>query len=412
MMDKPAKRFLFKGKNGENYLFPFVLVCSLFLMWGFAHALLDVLNSHFQEVLGISKAKSAFIQFSLYGGYFVMGIPAGIILKKHGYKKGMIFGLFIFAIGAFLFYPATKIGSFLPFLFALFIIACGLTILESAANPYTTILGTPGMEARRINLAQSFNGLGWILGPLIGGMFVFSSDSNPFESLEKPYMFIGCLVLIIAILFIYIPLPQVEAETSREQSNSNSYQKSRYKDLFKHRLFTFAVIAQFLYVAAQTGIGSFFINYVVEVVPHISHKAASEMLAFGGMGMFMVGRVLGSYIMKFLPAQKLLGVYALINTILMFFVVLGLGMTSVICIFASYFFMSIMYPTIFAIGINNMGYNTEKASSVIVMSVAGGAVIPMLMGYIADGLSMSAGFIIPLVCFIGITAFGFCKLKN
>ena len=173
-------------------------------MWGFAHALLDVLNSHFQEVLGISKAKSAFIQFSLYGGYFVMGIPAGIILKKYGYKKGMIFGLFIFAIGAFLFYPATKIGSFLPFLFALFIIACGLTILESAANPYTTILGTPGMEARRINLAQSFNGLGWILGPLIGGMFVFSSDSNPFESLEKPYMFIGCLVLIIAILFIRI----------------------------------------------------------------------------------------------------------------------------------------------------------------------------------------------------------------
>ncbi len=407
-MSNLVKSSMFRGKNGENYFFPFVLLCSLFLMWGFAHALLDVLNSHFQEILHISKAKSAFIQMSLYGGYFVMGIPAGIILKRYGYKKGIISGLLIFAVGSFLFYPATLIRSFFPFLFALFVIACGLTILESAANPYTTVLGNPSMGARRINLAQSLNGLGWILGPLIGGIFVFSEGADPFDSLAKPYILIGILVLIISVLFICTPLPQIEAESDEIDVN----RKSRYKDLFKHKLFIFAVIAQFLYVAAQTGIGSFFINYVTEVVPHISHKAASEMLAFGGMGMFMVGRISGSYIMKYFSAQKLLGVYAIINTILMFFVVMGFGMASVVCIFGSYFFMSIMYPTIFATGIQNMGHNTEKASSVIVMSVAGGAVFPMIMGYIADVLSMSVGFLIPLICFAIIALFGFSKLKN
>ncbi len=407
-MSNLIKSSMFKGKNGENYFFPFILVCSLFLMWGFAHALLDVLNSHFQDILHISKAKSAFIQMSLYGGYFVMGIPAGILLKRYGYKKGIISGLLIFAIGSFLFYPATLIRSFLPFLFALFVIACGLTILESAANPYTTVLGHPSMGARRINLAQSLNGLGWILGPLIGGIFVFSEGADPFDSLAKPYLLIGALVLVIAVLFICTPLPQIEAESNEIEQSV----KSRYKDLFKHKLFVFAVIAQFLYVAAQTGIGSFFINYVTEVVPHISHKTASEMLAFGGMGMFMVGRISGSYIMKYFSAQKLLGIYAIINTILMFFVVMGFGMASVVCIFGSYFFMSIMYPTIFAIGIENMGNNTEKASSVIVMSVAGGAAIPMLMGYIADLLSMSVGFLIPLICFAVIALFGFSKLKN
>ncbi len=407
-MRNPVKPSMFRGKNGENYFFPFVLLCSLFLMWGFAHALLDVLNSHFQEILHISKAKSAFIQMSLYGGYFVMGIPAGIILKRYGYKKGIISGLLIFAIGSFLFYPATLIRSFLPFLFALFVIACGLTILESAANPYTTVLGNPSMGARRINLAQSLNGLGWILGPLIGGIFVFSEGADPFDSLAKPYILIGVLVLIISVLFICTPLPQIEAESDETDAN----EKSRYKDLFKHKLFIFAVIAQFLYVAAQTGIGSFFINYVTEVVPHISHRTASEMLAFGGMGMFMVGRISGSYIMKYFSAQKLLGVCAIINTVLMFFVVMGFGMASVVCIFGSYFFMSIMYPTIFATGIQNMGNNTEKASSVIVMSVAGGAVFPMVMGYIADVLSMSVGFLIPLICFAVIALFGFSKLKN
>lgn len=404
---------MFRGKQGQNYLFPFILVTSLFFLWGFAHALLDVLNAHFQDILQISKARSALVQFALYGGYFVMGIPAGLIIKKYGYKKGIVFGLIVFAIGAFLFYPATLIKTFLPFLIALFVIACGLTCLETAANPYTTVLGPPESGARRINLAQSFNGLGWILGPLVGGLLIFSEEGDPFAALAKPYVGIGIVVLLIAVLFVRTPLPQIaitDAEASDHSVNSES--KSRYRDLLKHPLFILAVIAQFFYVAGQTGIGSFFINYVVEVRPDISHLEASQILAFGGMGMFMIGRISGSYIMKFFNPKKLLSIYAFINIILMGVVVMGLGMISVVCLFASYFFMSIMYPTIFAVGISGLKENTEKGSSLIVMAVAGGAVIPMLMGYIADMWSMTIGFLVPLICFIVVLIFGLSKLKN
>ena len=404
---------MFRGKQGQNYLFPFILVTSLFLLWGFAHALLDVLNAHFQEILQISKARSALVQFALYGGYFVMGIPAGLIIKKYGYKKGIVFGLLVFAIGAFLFYPATLIKTFYPFLIALFVIACGLTCLEAAANPYTTVLGPSSSGARRINLAQSFNGLGWVLGPLVGGLLIFSGEGDPFAALAKPYIGIGVVVLFIAALFIKTPLPQISAEDAQVAGHSvSSETKSRYLDLLKHPLFIFAVIAQFFYVAGQTGIGSFFINYVIEVRPDINHLEASQILAFGGMGMFMIGRISGSYIMKFFNPKKLLAIYSFINILLMVVVVMGLGMTSVICLFASYFFMSIMYPTIFAIGISGLKENTEKGSSLIVMAVAGGAVVPMLMGKIADVWSMAIGFAIPLICFVVIMIFGLSKLKN
>jgi len=407
---------MFRGKQGQNYLFPFILVTSLFFLWGFAHALLDVLNAHFQEILQISKARSALVQFALYGGYFVMGIPAGLIIKKYGYKKGIVFGLLVFAVGAFLFYPATLIKTFLPFLIALFVIACGLTCLETAANPYTTVLGPPESGARRINLAQSFNGLGWILGPLLGGMLIFSGEGDPFAALAKPYVGIGVVVLLIAVLFVRTPLPQISAgDTDSADATADAETqgtKSRYIDLLKHPLFIFAVIAQFFYVAGQTGIGSFFINYVIEVRPDISHLEASQILAFGGMGMFMVGRISGSYIMKFFNPRKLLAIYASINILLMVVVVMGLGMTSVVCLFASYFFMSIMYPTIFALGISGLKENTEKGSSLIVMAVAGGAVVPMLMGRIADVWSMAVGFLVPLFCFIVIMIFGISKLKN
>lgn len=411
MKDKTTS--MFQGKQGQNFLFPFILVTSLFFLWGFAHALLDVLNAHFQDILQISKARSALVQFALYGGYFVMGIPAGLIIKKYGYKKGIVFGLIVFALGAFLFYPATLIKTFLPFLISLFVIACGLTCLETAANPYTTVLGPSESGARRINLAQSFNGLGWILGPLVGGLLIFSGEGDPFAALAKPYIGIGVVVLLIAVLFVRTPLPQISVTDDESSGHSeNAVSKSRYRDLLKHPLFIFAVVAQFFYVAGQTGIGSFFINYVVEVRPDISHLEASQILAFGGMGMFMIGRISGSYIMKFFNPKKLLSIYAFINIILMGVVVMGLGMTSVVCLFASYFFMSIMYPTIFAVGISGLKDNTEKGSSLIVMAVAGGAVIPMLMGRIADMWSMTIGFLVPLACFVVVFIFGLSKLKN
>jgi len=389
----------------QGFMIPFILVTSLFFLWGFAHGCIDVLNKHFQELLSMSKARSAFIQFVFYGGYFLMALPAGLLMQKVGYKKGIIFGLLLFACGAFLMFPATIIQTFGSFLFCLFVIACGLTCLETAANPYTTVLGPPEFAARRINFSQSFNGLGWIAGPLVGGMLIFSGNenSNKFATIALPYMFIGTLVLIVAVLFWRIKFPAVKEE-SQEAENASG---GSLKDLLKYPHFIMAVVAQFLYVAAQTGINSFFINYVTEEIPSLTNQQASLILGFGGMGLFWLGRFTGSTIfMRVVRPNRLLAFYAIANVITMALVVAGLGWTSVVALFSTYFFMSVMFPTIFALGIKDLGPLTKKASSFLVMAIVGGALIPVLMGRIADVSTMALGFIVPLVCFAFIVYYG------
>ncbi|MCX6255117.1 MAG: sugar MFS transporter [Bacteroidia bacterium] len=392
----------------KEFLIPFILVTSLFFLWGFAHGCLDVLNKHFQELLNMSKAKSAFVQFVFYGGYFLMAIPAGLLMHKFGYKRGIIFGLLLFASGAFLMLPATLIQTFGSFLFCLFVIACGLTCLETAANPYTTVLGPPEFGERRINFSQSFNGLGWIAGPLVGGMLIFSvnGNSNKFASIALPYLLIGSLVLIVAVLFWRFALPEIKEESHFADNESNSSGGS-LKDLLKHPHFVLAVIAQFLYVAAQTGVNSFFINYVTEELPSLSNREAAQILGFGGMGLFWLGRFTGSTLfMRIIRPNRLLAIYAIINVVMMSLVVAGLGWISVVALFSTYFFMSVMFPTIFALGIKGLGPLTKKASSLLVMSIVGGAIFPVFMGWIADVSKMALGFIVPLVCFGFIVYYG------
>jgi len=398
--DSNQKRFVFDG-----FLVPFILVTSLFFLWGFAHGCLDVLNKHFQELLHMSKAKSAFVQFVFYGGYFLMAIPAGILMQKFGYKRGIIFGLLLFAAGAFLMLPASLIQTFGSFLFCLFIIACGLTCLETAANPYTTVLGPPASGAQRINFSQSFNGLGWIAGPLVGGMLIFSvnGNNNKFASIALPYLLIGTLVLIVTFLFWRAKFPPLKEESQQTSDNSGG----KLKDLLKHPHFVLAVIAQFLYVAAQTGVNSFFINYVTEEIPSMTNQHAAQILGFGGMGLFWLGRFTGSTIlMRVIRPNRLLAFYAVMNVLTMGLVVAGLGWISVVALFSTYFFMSVMFPTIFALGINGLGPLTKKGSSILVMSIVGGAIVPMFMGWIADISTMALGFIVPLICFAYIVFFG------
>lgn len=395
------KRFVYSG-----FLIPFILVTSLFFLWGFAHGCLDVLNKHFQELLHMSKAKSALVQFVFYGGYFLMAIPAGLIMQKVGYKKGIIFGLIVFASGAFLMLPATLIQTFGSFLFCLFVIACGLTCLETAANPFTTVLGPSESGERRINFSQSFNGLGWIAGPLVGGMLIFSasSDSNKFSSIALPYMLIGSLVLIVAFLFWRVKFPPISEEATTGEAAGSDLKLSH---LFQHPHFVLAIIAQFFYVAAQTGVNSFFINYVTEQIPTLSNQQAAQILGFGGMGLFWLGRFTGSTVlMRVIRPNRLLAFYATMNVITMSLVVAGLGWISVIALFSTYFFMSVMFPTIFALGIKDLGPLTKKGSSLLVMSIAGGAIVPMFMGWIADNSNMALGFIVPLVCFAFIVFYG------
>jgi FHS family L-fucose permease-like MFS transporter len=427
---KKNKQGLFRSPEGKSYARPFALITTLFLLWGFAHGLLDVLDKHFQNTLHVSKAQSGFVQFSLYIGYLVMAYPAGLFMKRYGYKKGILLGLSLFAAGAFLFYPAARLAAFLPFLMALFIIACGLSCLETAANPYTTVMGPASGAARRINIAQSFNGLGWILGPLMGGLFIFgveqSGNAGTFDSLLPPYLLVGCIVVVVAIIFAFTRLPAIQ-----EENKEGISAHAPTRELLKHPAFILAVIAEFLYVAAQTGVNSFFINYVTESIsgvqetiatlmghlglfgqvfmPRNPEQAASLILAIGGMGAFWIGRLSGSYFMKFISPRRLLAIYGIINTVLTTVVVLGLGWASVIALFSTYFFMSVMFPTIFALGLRNLGPLTKKAASFLVMAVAGGAFCPPLMGVIADRTGMSVAFIVPLCCFAFI---GFFALKG
>ncbi|WP_195281001.1 L-fucose:H+ symporter permease [Parabacteroides johnsonii] len=406
-MKKNNQKTLFSAPDGKSYLVPFILITSLFLLWGFAHGLLDVLNKHFQGVFTMTKAESGLVQFSTYIAYFLMALPAGMFMKRFGYKKGIILGLCLFAVGAFAFIPAAYLHSASPFLIALFVIACGLCILETAANPYSTILGPEESGAQRLNLSQSFNGLGWILGPLVGGMLIFGgAEDDPF-TLTKPYILVGSVVLLVAILFFFTKLPEVQEETNKEEKMIAPV--SGTASMWRHPQFIRAIIAQFCYCAAQTGIFSFFINYVTEVDTSMTNIEASRILAFGGMALFMIGRLSGSFTMRWMSPARLLTWFALADAVCMALVVVSVGTVSLYALYLSFFFMSIMFPTIFALGLEGMGSYTKKASSYIVMGVAGGAFAPMLMGYIGAD-NMAVGFVIPLLSFLYILYFALrCK---
>ena len=406
-MKKNNQKTLFSAPDGKSYLVPFILITSLFLLWGFAHGLLDVLNKHFQGVFTMTKAESGLVQFSTYIAYFLMALPDGMFMKRFGYKKGIILGLCLFAVGAFAFIPAAYLHSASPFLIALFVIACGLCILETAANPYSTILGPEESGAQRLNLSQSFNGLGWILGPLVGGMLIFGgAEDDPF-TLTKPYILVGSVVLLVAILFFFTKLPEVQEERGKEEKMIAPV--SGTASMWRHPQFIRAIIAQFCYCAAQTGIFSFFINYVTEVDTSMTNIEASRILAFGGMALFMIGRLSGSFTMRWMSPARLLTWFALADAVCMALVVVSVGTVSLYALYLSFFFMSIMFPTIFALGLEGMGSYTKKASSYIVMGVAGGAFAPMLMGYIGAD-NMAVGFVIPLLSFLYILYFALrCK---
>lgn len=380
-------------------MWPFVLVTSLFFLWGLAHSILDVLNKHFQETMdGVGKTESALVQAVMYGGYFVMAIPAGQIIKRYGYRAGVITGLLLYGIGALLFIPGGQLLSFPFFLFSLFVIGCGLTCLETSANPYVTVLGNAEGAARRINLSQSFNGLGWIVGPFIGGHFAFAVGADK-GSIAIPYAIIGVVVLCVALVFAQVKLPEVQADGVAQTESAHATDS-----LWQHRNFVYGLIALFLYVAAQTGINSFFINYVTENAS-VSNVNASLLLGFGGMGLFMAGRMGGSWLMLRVRAERVLLYCAVGATLAMAVLLSGAGVAGVAAFMLCYLCESIMFPTIFALALKGVGQHTKRASSFLIMSIVGGAIAPVLMGLIADHASMAMAFIVPLCCFVVIAAY-------
>jgi len=459
---------LFKTADGKNLFITFVLVTSLFLLWGFCNGMIDNLNKHFQNSLHINKEQSGLVQFANYLAYFLMAIPAGLIARKFGYKGGILVGLTLIATGAFWFVPAINIGAYWAFLLGLFIIATGMTCLETIANPYTTVLGPPESGTTRINMAQTINGGGWILGATIGGHYIFSGGegTNANAGLFIPYLGIGVFVSILLVTFIFSKVPDLHAP---DESQKSTEQKTILKpssgplvaigitllfvfwllyffispilglvwtllslnpalllptkygllivsyiaalilvaknwDMFRRKHFTLGIATQFLYVAAQTGIFSFFINYVMENDASVKELQAKNWLGIG-FALFALGRLCGSAVISQLKPHRVLATYAVINVALTAAVMSG-GTPGLYALFGTFFFMSVMFPTIFALGIRGLGDYTKLGSSLIVMSIVGGAIAPTYMGHIADVHSMRVGMVVPLVCFVFIAIYG------
>ncbi len=566
----------FRTTDGKNYAFIFLLVCSLFLLWGVCNGMIDILNKHFQDSLHITKAESAFVQFANYMGYFFMAIPSGLLAMRFGYKGAIIIGLSLIAAGALWFIPATHIGTYWSFLMGLFILAAGLTCLETVCNPYATVLGPPESAAARINLAQSTNGIGWMIGPVLGGFFVLSATGEPITTntdLYKPYLIVAVAVAIIIFIFAISKVPDLHAmdETKLAAADGNGLARVKPKPLWKRWHFVLAVAAQFFYVAAQTGIFSFFINYIASDIPalrqnvakdlqgfanglhnvsaglippaqmtysaamlsakdvtdlsglaaklqndadaktrpvsefiwsqatntqavlaapdsdqkefqkqelaavvkdlnrvvqtnllfdaqrfsgislpaetaslatqnpsgeqlvrfnrsllesvypgtqiarspylnesmfHVTDRGASLLLSFGGFALFLLGRLTGTLALRYFKAHSTLALYSVISMGTMVLVMFPLGWWSVLGLFLSFFFMSIMYPTIFALGIHGLGDQTKIASSFIVQAIVGGAIMPLWMGWLADNWGMRVGFLMPLICFAFVAFYG------
>jgi FHS family L-fucose permease-like MFS transporter len=521
---KKAKKGLFTTEDGRNHTFIFFLVALLFTLWAVGNSLIDTMDKHFQDFYHLTKADSANVQFSHYLGYFFMALPAGWFIHKLGYKWGIILGLSLAAVGCLWFYPATKIDGFWAVLLGVCLVAMGFSFLETVANPYTTVLGNPKYAASRINLAQSFNAIGWPIAPYIGGLYFYHSDATQsaqqnaviaHQTMWIPYVALALIILVLIIAFIKSNMPDVvEHENGNSDPNSTAtgvdvfgqqnllstillyvvailfsfalgmivrffvqlffmdretlsnpeamvalnhmltkvfytvtgivgtasvffISLKRGKLIHKNSLwsaphFTGATISQFLYVAAQAGIFSFFINYAVEEFPSIgeslkslwfiggeegsvlrdgayflTEKGATALMSWIAFPLFLLGRFTGSFILRVTKAHTMLGLYSAINVLLMLIVVAKLGWLSVVALFLSFFFMSIMFPTIFSLGIFGLGEKSKLASSFIVMAIMGGAVLPKVMGAIADADGMSAGYVVPAVCFMAIAIYGF-----
>ena len=384
----------------RKYLVPFVLITLLFFLWGFARAILDVLNKHFQNALHISITHSSLIQVTTYLGYFLMAIPAGIFINRYGYRRGVVFGLILFGAGSLMFIPGAAMGSFYAFLLCLFIIGCGLVFLETAANPYVTELGAKETATSRLNLSQSFNGLGSLFATFCIGQFLFNNTDTALSSnVAVPYTILGILVLVIALVFSRVHLPEIKhEETEEDQADGSNIGK-----LFKHHgMFVFGLLALLCYEIAEISINSYFINFVTGM--HWMTDRTASLVLTVALAFFMVGRFLGSWVMRYIKATTALFICAIGSVVCIGLVLCDLGKASLIALIANYLFEAIMFPTIFAIALTGLGNLTKSASSLLMMTPIGGCGF-LLMGLIADRTHVVLPFVVPFVSFLIVLAF-------
>jgi FHS family L-fucose permease-like MFS transporter len=397
---------------------PLVLVISLFFLWGVANNLNDILIRQFKRAFELTDFQSGLVQSAFYLGYFLLAIPAGLVMRRYGYKAGIVVGLVLYALGAFLFYPAADLRTYGFFLFALFVIASGLSFLETSANPFVTVLGPPEGAERRLNFAQAFNPLGSITGVVIGRFFIFSgTDGTPAQLaalspkaraaydaaqtgvVQAPYVSIGIVVLALAFLILLTRFPAVH-----ESHEPRALEEARWRELRGRWRFFFAVAAQFFYVGAQVGIWSYLIRYAEGTVPGTADRRAADFLIVS-LVLFMLGRFAGAALMRRVAPAFLLGAFAAVNALLTAVAVAMPGYVGLYALIASSFFMSVMYPTIFALGVSGLGEVRKLASSVLVMAIVGGAVLTPAMGALSGLAGINWSMAVPLVCFAVVLGF-------
>jgi MFS transporter, FHS family, L-fucose permease len=403
---------------------PFFLVTALFFLWGVPNNLNDVLIRQFMKSLSLSRFEAGLVQSAFYMGYFLLAIPAALLMRKMGYKFGIIVGLLLFAGGTFLFWPAALLGRYGFFLFALFVIASGLSFLETASNPFIAQVGSPESAARRLNFSQAFNPLGSICGVLAGTVFIFSGieltptqvaalrAANTYDAYLRhetmrvvvPYLVVGMIALVWALLIARTKFPDIARE------HGDSEDQGSFKELLRYPNFLFAIVAQFLYVGAQVGTWSYFIQYVQDST-HQPEKIAGYFLT-GTLVAFGLGRFGSAALMRYVKPAHLMGIYSLVNILLVGIAVAFPGWVGLWAIFVTSFFMSVMFPTIFALGIDGLDQNTKIGGSLIIMAIVGGAVLTPLMGWISQTQhSIAAAYMVPLFCYCGIALYSFVGVR-
>ena len=404
----------------RGYLLPFILVTALFFLWGIPNNLNDVLIRQFMKSFAITRLQAGLVQSAFYMGYFLLAIPSALYMRKLGYKAGFVTGLLLFGAGAFLFWPAALIGRYSFFLFALFVMASGLAFLETASNTFIALSGSPETSERRLNFSQAFNPLGSIAGAFIGTAFIFSGvelSSQKIHALQashlyeaylhtetlrvvRPYIFLGAVAIAWAILIMRTSFPVL-----RDEITQDTGQPASIPQLLRNRHLIFAIITQFFYIGAQVGTWSYFIPYI-QNYGHQSEKTAGYLLT-GTLVMFGIGRFTSTYIMKFIRPSRLMGIYSLINIVLVAIGVLHPGWLGIWAIFMTSLFMSLMYPTIFSLGIQGLGSSSKVGGSLLVMAIVGGAVLTPVMGLVSEYFNLAVAYGIPLMAYILIAAYSF-----
>ena len=382
----------------KKYLTPFMLITLLFFLWGFARAILDVLNKHFQDNLHITISQSAWVQVTMFLGYFLMALPAGVFIRRYGYRQGVVFGLVLFGIGSLCFIPSS---TFLGFLLCLFVIGCGLTFLETSANPYVTELGAPETSSSRLNLAQTFNGMGCFMATLIVGQFLYR-DGADIGDVSVPYTIMGVFVLLIAFVFSRVQLPELSEDTPSNVPDTIG-------GVLRNKMFVFGLLALLAYEVAEISINSYFVTFVTEV-GWMNKMTASRIVSLA-LVIFMISRFIGSWMMRYMKAELLLLIYAVGTVASMLLTLLDFGMISLISLVSTYFFEAIMFPTIFSLAVSGLGANKKSASSLLMMTPIGGCGF-LLMGWIADQGNLFVPFMIPLFAFCVVAAYAMIKVRN